>query len=71
MITKDDIAPGSLVRSADWVTGPYAGKIGILLGFDQFGIKNAQKGEPLVLWVGRTEPVRCHFGLALWRSNDL
>lgn len=66
MITKDDIAPGSLVRFKVAFIAAFHGrrvpttrahKVGVLIAFDHFGRVNPDKGDPLVLWVGEKKPV--------------
>ena len=66
MMTKDDIPPGSLVRFNDAARANQtlrlgiwerrATGVGLLIGFDHFGHKNPDKGDPLILWVGEKKP---------------
>mgnify|MGYP003625989136 CR=1 FL=1 len=67
MITKHDIPPGSLVRfnaeararyarSGHRCNGTRAVGVGLLIGFDHFGRKNPDKGDPLILWSGEKKP---------------
>ena len=64
MLTKDDIPPGSLVRFNAEARANYhrrrlrhrAEGVGLLIGFDHFGRKNPDKGDPLILWSGKKKP---------------
>tara|TARA_R110002020_G_scaffold106132_4_gene247243 strand:- start:90 stop:326 length:237 start_codon:yes stop_codon:yes gene_type:complete len=66
MLTKDDIPPGSLVRfnaearaNQTLQKGIWAKRatgVGLLIGFDHFGRKNPDKGDPLILWSGEKKP---------------
>jgi hypothetical protein len=66
MLTKDDIPPGSLVRFNAEARADYprscpgyktrALGVGLLIGFDHFGRKNPDKGDPLILWSGEKKP---------------
>ncbi len=68
MLTKNDIPPGSLVRFNAMARTNYpqscpayktrALGVGLLIGFDHFGRKNPDKGDPLIHWVGEKKPVR-------------
>ena len=62
MMTKDDIAPGSMVRfNAEIRRTSHAHiptALGILIAFDYFGDVNPTKGDPLVLWIGEKKPRR-------------